>query len=71
MRDIWEDVKTRLSELFDVVYDYLAGLGLDDYRKAATFLQNHSGDSEQLAMVIMEIASNILGKKILSSLTAA
>ncbi|KOB79140.1 Uncharacterized protein OBRU01_00994 [Operophtera brumata] len=71
MRDIWEDIKSKLSELFDIVYDYLAGLGLDDYRKAATFLTNNSEDSQQLAMIIMETASALLGKKILSSITTA
>lgn len=69
MRDIWEDIKEKLSELFDIVYDYLAGLGLEDYKKAAMFLKNHSGDSQQLAMVIMQTASSVLGKQIMSSLT--
>ncbi|KAG6451349.1 uncharacterized protein LOC115444343 [Manduca sexta] len=71
MREIWQDVKEKLSELFDIVYDYLAGLGLDDYRRAAMFLTNHSGTSAQLAMVILETASSILGKQITSRLAVA
>lgn len=70
MRSIWEDIKNKLSELFDIVYDYLAGMGLDDYQRAAMFL-TQPGDKTQLAMVILNTASSILGKKILSSLTPA
>ncbi|XP_026753207.1 uncharacterized protein LOC113513413 [Galleria mellonella] len=70
MREIWNDIKSKLSELFDIVYDYLAGLGLEDYKKAALFLTQY-GDITQLAMVILQTTSNVLGKKILSSLTAA
>ncbi|CAG5056935.1 unnamed protein product [Parnassius apollo] len=71
MRDIWEDVKSKLSELFDVVYDYLAGLGIEDYKKAAQFLIHNGDYSKELAMLIIQISSDILGKKILSSLTPA
>ncbi|XP_075984917.1 uncharacterized protein LOC142982341 [Anticarsia gemmatalis] len=70
MRSIWEEVRGKLSELFDIVYDYLAGMGLDDYKKAAMFLAQN-GSNTQLAMLVLETASGILGKKILSSLTAA
>ncbi|CAG4985441.1 unnamed protein product [Colias eurytheme] len=70
MREIWQDIRGKLSELFEIVYDYLAGMGLDDYRKAAKFLTQQSGGSAQLAMVIMQVASDLLGKKIVSSLTA-
>ncbi|PZC77433.1 uncharacterized protein LOC110376752 [Helicoverpa armigera] len=70
MRSIWQDIKEKLSELFDIVYDYLAGLGLEDYKRAAMFLTT-SGDKTQLAMLILQTASGILGKKILSSITAA
>ncbi|CAH2095566.1 unnamed protein product [Euphydryas editha] len=70
MRDIWKDIKGKLSELFDIVYDYLAGLGIEDYKNAATFLMQHSGNSTQLAMIIIQVTSDILGKKVLSSLTA-
>ncbi|KAF9794956.1 hypothetical protein SFRURICE_005191 [Spodoptera frugiperda] len=70
MRSIWQDIKDKLSDLFEMVYDYLAGLGLDDYKRAAMFL-TQQGDKTQLAMLILETASGILGKKILSSITAA
>uniref|UniRef100_A0A2A4K3X1 Glycine zipper 2TM domain-containing protein n=1 Tax=Heliothis virescens TaxID=7102 RepID=A0A2A4K3X1_HELVI len=70
MRSIWEDIREKLSELFDIVYDYLAGMGLDDYKRAAMFL-TQPGDKTQLAMIILQTASGILGKKILSSITAA
>ncbi|XP_063832658.1 uncharacterized protein LOC135081802 [Ostrinia nubilalis] len=71
MRDIWEEIKSKLSELFDIVYDYLAGMGLDDYKRAAMFLAQNSGNTTQLASVIAQTASGLLGKRILSSLTAA
>ncbi|CAH0731297.1 unnamed protein product, partial [Brenthis ino] len=70
MRDIWQDIREKLSELFDIVYDYLAGLGINDYKNAAKFLMQDSGTSTQLAMVILQVTSDVLGKKILSSLTA-
>ncbi|KAJ8709426.1 hypothetical protein PYW07_009252 [Mythimna separata] len=70
MRSIWEDIRNKLAELFDIVYDYLAGMGLEDYQRAAMFL-TQPGDKTQLAMVILNTASTILGKKILSSLTPA
>ncbi|CAB3233034.1 unnamed protein product [Arctia plantaginis] len=70
MRSIWNDIKEKLSELFEIVYDFLAGLGIDDYKNAAKFL-TQNGFNAQLAMVILETASTILGKQILSSLTAA
>ncbi|CAH2268518.1 uncharacterized protein LOC120633635 [Pararge aegeria] len=70
MRDIWQDVKGKLWELFDIVYDYLAGLGIEDYEMAAKFLVQNSGQSSQLAMVILQYTSSALGKKILSTLTA-
>ncbi|XP_023954003.2 uncharacterized protein LOC112057715 [Bicyclus anynana] len=69
MRDIWQNIKGKLSELYDIVYDYLAGMGIDDYKMAANFLIKHSGQSSQLAMIILEVTSSVLGKKILSSLT--
>ncbi|XP_013194218.1 uncharacterized protein LOC106137841 [Amyelois transitella] len=71
MRDIWDDIKEKLSELFDIVYDYLAGMGMEDYRKAAIFLTQNATGSSQLATIVLETASDILGKKIMSSLTAA
>ncbi|VVC96874.1 unnamed protein product [Leptidea sinapis] len=52
-----------------VVYDYLAGLGLEDYKRAAKFVMQNSTNSSQLAMLILQFATNILGKQILSSLT--
>lgn len=70
MRDVWQDIKGKLAELFDIVYDYLAGLGIDDYKNAAKFLMQNSGNGTQLAMVILQVTSDILGKQILSSLTA-
>lgn len=70
MRDVWKDIKGKLSELFDIVYDYLAGLGIEDYKNAATFLMQHSSNSKQLALIIIQVTSDILGKKVLSSLTA-
>ncbi|XP_050679427.1 protein C19orf12 homolog [Leptidea sinapis] len=69
MREIWRDVREKLSELFDIVYDYLAGLGLEDYKRAAKFVMQNSTNSSQLAMLILQFATNILGKQILSSLT--
>lgn len=71
IREIWEDIKLKLSELFDIVYDYLAGMGLEDYKKIAIFLTQNSGASAQLGMIIMETVSSTLRKKILSSLTVA
>ncbi|KAM3959312.1 uncharacterized protein ACR2FA_006618 [Aphomia sociella] len=71
MRDIWADIKSRLSEVFDIVYDYLAGMGLEDYKNAAIFLTQNSGRTSELAMVILQTVTGILGKKVLSSLTAA
>ncbi|XP_059048296.1 uncharacterized protein LOC131843637 [Achroia grisella] len=70
MRDIWKDIKFKLSELFDIVYDYLAGLGIDDYKRAAMFLTKN-GSVADLAMIILKTTSSILGQKILSSLPAA
>ncbi|XP_034836123.1 uncharacterized protein [Maniola hyperantus] len=70
MRDIWQDIKEKLWELFDIVYDYLAGLGIEDYKMAAKFLMQNSGHSSQLAMLILQVTSDILGKQILSSLSA-
>lgn len=70
MRSIWDDIKGKLSELFEIVYDFLAGLGIEDYKNAALFL-TQNGFNAQLAMVILETSSTILGKKILSSLNAA
>ncbi|OWR48764.1 uncharacterized protein LOC116778992 [Danaus plexippus] len=71
MRDIWQDIKGKLSELFDIVYDYLAGLGINDYKMAAKFLMQNSWDSRQLAGIVLQVSSDVLGKKILSSLNAA
>ncbi|XP_068619452.1 uncharacterized protein [Battus philenor] len=71
MRDIWEDVKPKLSEVYDVVYDYLAGLGFEDYQRAAYFLFSNGDCSKQLALLILQISSDLLGQKILSSLTSA
>lgn len=71
MRDVWEDIKAKLAELFDIVYDYLAGMGIDDYKNAITFLNQHRGSNVQLALIIAETASSILGKKVLSSLSAS
>ncbi|KAI8437290.1 hypothetical protein MSG28_011662 [Choristoneura fumiferana] len=68
MRDIWKDLKPKLAEIFDLVYDYLSGLGLDDYKKAATLLSADSPDLMTLATLIMQTSSSILGKKVLSSL---
>ncbi|XP_046972298.1 uncharacterized protein LOC124539033 [Vanessa cardui] len=70
MREIWKDIRDKLSELFDIVYDYLAGLGINDYKKAAKFIMQHSGSTSQLAMVVLQVTSDVLGKKVLSSLTA-
>ncbi|RVE52559.1 hypothetical protein evm_002678 [Chilo suppressalis] len=69
MRDIWEDIKSKLSELFDIVYDYLAGMGLEDYKKAAMFLAQHNSGTTELAQVILQTASGLLNKKIVSSLS--
>lgn len=71
MRDIWQDIKAKLDDLFDIVYDYLAGMGVEDYKRAALLLSGPSGVSTQLAMLVLETASSALGKKILSSITAA
>ncbi|XP_041982829.1 uncharacterized protein LOC121735896 [Aricia agestis] len=71
MRDIWKDIREKLGAVFDIVYDYLAGLGIDDYKMAAKFLMSNSADSSQLALVIMQVTSEILGKKVLSSLATA
>lgn len=71
MRDLWEEIKSKLAELFDIVYDYLAGMGLEDYSRAAMFLAQNSGNTTMLANVIMDTASGLLGKKILSSLAIA
>lgn len=69
MRDVWQEIKGQLAELFDIVYDYLAGLGLDDYTMAAKFLLQHTRNSNQLALLIIQVTSDILGKQILSNLT--
>ncbi|CAG9793190.1 unnamed protein product [Diatraea saccharalis] len=71
MRDVWEDIKSKLSELFEIVYDYLAGMGLNDYKQAAMFLAQHSTDTTTLAQVILQTASGLIGKKILSSISNA
>lgn len=71
MRDIWQDIKAQLHDLMEIVYDYLAGLGLEDYKRAAMFLTSNSSVSTQLAMLILETTSSVIGKKVLSSLTAA
>lgn len=55
MRDIWLEIKPKLEELFELVYDYLAGMGIDDYRKAASLVTRSSGDTKQLAMIIMQV----------------
>lgn len=68
MREIWHEIKGKLPELYEIVYDYLAGLGFDDYRKAIKFVLQ-SGPTTELAMLILQMTSNALGKKILSSLT--
>lgn len=71
MRDIWKEIKSKLAELFDVVYDYLAGLGLEDYKKATYFLIQNGSCAQQLGMLILQISTDVLGKKILSSLMPA
>ncbi|KPI97645.1 hypothetical protein RR46_07392 [Papilio xuthus] len=71
MRDVWYEIKSKLSDVFDMVYDYLAGLGFDDYKKAAMFLVQNGSCSKQLALLILQISSNALGQKILSSLTSS
>lgn len=71
LRDIWQDIKNKLHELFEIVYDYLAGLGIEDYKYAAMLLTSQSDASTQLAVIVLQTASSVLGKKILSSLTAA
>lgn len=69
MRDIWQEIKAKLSELFDIVYDYLAGMGINDYRKAFSFITQKNAMSKELAMVVVQFTASVLGKKVLSSLT--
>lgn len=71
MREIWEDVKEKLWGLIEIVYDYLAGMGIEDYKNAALFVVSQSGSQNQLALLILETASSTLGKKIISNLNAA
>ncbi|CAK1545377.1 unnamed protein product [Leptosia nina] len=71
MREIWQDVKGKLAELFDIVYDYLAGLGFEDYRNAGKFIMQNSSNSAQLGMLILQFTSDALGKKIISNLSAS
>ncbi|CAH4027367.1 uncharacterized protein LOC123710039 [Pieris brassicae] len=71
MREIWQEIKGKLPELYEIVYDYLAGLGFDDYHRAIKFVLQHSGATTQLGMLILQITSDTLGKKILSSFTPA
>ncbi|KAJ0172031.1 hypothetical protein K1T71_012004 [Dendrolimus kikuchii] len=71
MRDVWEDIKEKLWGLLEVVYDYLAGMGLQDYKNVARFVASRSGCESQIAMLILETASSTLGKKIISNLTTS
>lgn len=70
MRDMWNDLRPKLAEIFDLVYDFLCGLGIDDYNKAATLLSAGNPDLLTLATLVKESSSSILGKKVLSSLPA-
>lgn len=69
MREAWNDIKDQLSELFSIVYDYLANLGVEDYTQAAVFLAQHSSDYKRLALIILQTVSSTLGKQVLSSLS--
>ncbi|XP_049885738.1 uncharacterized protein LOC126380389 [Pectinophora gossypiella] len=69
MREVWDDVKSKLSELFEIAYDYLAGLGLRDYQAAAALVACGGGDSKHLALLLADMASKLLDKKVVSSIT--
>lgn len=68
MRDIWQDVKGKLCELIYIVYDYLAGLGIEDYKMAANFLMQNREHSSQLAKIILQVTTHALRNKIVSCL---
>ncbi|KAL4719756.1 hypothetical protein ACJJTC_013316 [Scirpophaga incertulas] len=68
MREIWIEIKSKLAELYEIVFDYLGGMGLNDYKKAAFFLAKHSSTTE-LAQIILSTTATILGKKVFSTLT--
>lgn len=70
LRNAWQDLRAQLSELFDIVYDYLANLEIEDYVQAAMFLAQHVAYKTDLAKLMLEIISGTLGKQVLSSLTA-
>ncbi|KAJ2954065.1 hypothetical protein O0L34_g2279 [Tuta absoluta] len=69
LRDVWDDVKNRLWELYEIAYDYMAGMGLRDYQQAASLLINKSGGGQgaQLAQILAQVASTLLKKKVTAS----
>lgn len=69
MKDAWNDIKYQLSELIELVYDFIAGLELKDYQTAASLLMSNGSVSGQLATMLISQASSSLGKNIISSIT--
>ncbi|XP_063619152.1 uncharacterized protein LOC134791952 [Cydia splendana] len=70
MREAWKDFRPKLADVFDLVYDYLAGLGIKDYTSAALFLANTNPQTALLAKMILESSSKILGKQLVSNLAS-
>ncbi|XP_061725079.1 uncharacterized protein LOC133531018 [Cydia pomonella] len=68
MREVWKEVRPKFADVFDLVYDYLAGLGIKDYASAALFLANANPQTTVLAKMILESSSQILGKQLVSNL---
>ncbi|KAI5640314.1 hypothetical protein NE865_07239 [Phthorimaea operculella] len=69
LRDVWDDVKNRLWELYEIAYDYIAGMGLRDYQQAASILMGKSagGQGAQLAQILAQVASTLLQNKVTAS----
>ncbi|XP_047994021.1 uncharacterized protein LOC125232409 [Leguminivora glycinivorella] len=68
MREVWKEIRPKFADVFDLVYDYLAGLGIKDYASAAMFLANTNPQTTVLAKMILESSSHILGKQLVSNL---
>ncbi|XP_023954002.1 uncharacterized protein LOC112057714 [Bicyclus anynana] len=71
LREIWETVKEKLSELTYIVFNYLRRLDPVDYIHAANVLMACMSSKRELVMTILDFVAHKLGREVLSSITAA
>lgn len=71
LREIWEFVKEKLTELYYIVLNYLRRLDPIDCVEAIVLLMRSSSNKRELAIVILDFVAHKLGREVYSSLTAA